>query len=463
MAIDYTTDPGGLFVKLGKLFANMKETRTWQKTTADTRIDSLYAQFMDPSESLYDLDDLSNRDIKALWDSFKAARDGMIASLSADARRAIREEVNRTYVLSSPENDDEALRWLIEDMGDNSETLNYPGGPSVNLDPQDDPEHVTSLTADGDNVGNTEVGITWAVPYMYNETLRAEVDATGKIYVRGEPYYPFADYRWPAGSGPGPTMTIVDPGTSGSGEATTGTNMLRNTQDWACTVANTPDYWRIVTGAAGLDILQATSGMYDGDACLKISGAASGGSAVDLRQYFNSNTYPTQSTQGYPKVSAKHIISFRIKGSAAAVAASGGWHVAVSVNGETSSTGELMTSSVPTAWTFKKFAIDIPVALSDVDYIRIYTDAALLEGEYLLIDNLAMTLAYTHGPYRLAAFAGDTTCETEDHWTGSVLSAMADTNLVYWLNGIYGLSNGKRIFPTDAMAGETIPDSLITT
>jgi hypothetical protein len=274
----------------------------------------------------------------------------------------------------------------------------------------------------------------------------------------GEPDIDLLDYRWPDGSGANFSLTTVDPSQNSAGG-----NLLTNSdfEDW--TVTNVPDNWTVTVGTPGTDILKETSIIYGthGLASLRIKGDAA--TLTSITQAF-----PT----GAIKPNTVYHCNCYVKDSGAGLTAGvitfaftdgSGTILADDAGNALSST--LAFSTTTASYLPKSFTFITPKALPTTGIIkfRIAVTTLLTSGESIYIDDLAVaeaTEAYVGGPW-LALFAGSTNPIIGDKFTVTVANDRAGTMLEY-CDRFFGLKALRLQFPTDAAAGETILDSLIS-
>lgn len=120
----------------------------------------------------------------------------------------------------------------------------------------------SSVNYDGGNLGDTKFFLSTTNIYgdpldmTIAETLIATCTSQGSGFastfsVVGQTAVLSTEYNWPTGSGSQQTVSVVDPATSG---------IVSNGDFSVFTVANTPDDWAIVNGAAGVTVFKSVSG-----------------------------------------------------------------------------------------------------------------------------------------------------------------------------------------------------------
>jgi hypothetical protein len=450
MAIDLTTNPGGLFRRAGKIGKALNNINTDLTAAGQlgVDVDAIEAQYnskQDLIDSLY-----SQRETyRGVHTTFKSY---LSALLQATNIRLADDDAHLVAKDNST-----ALKELIAQMTSSS----------------DDVQATTasvSVSAASGNVGNATViasvigsnGKT--LQYLFDETLELQVTAdavTGSATARRETCSLRGEvavsdplsHDWPAGSGANTTLNITDAAEDA------GSNLLTNGDFETFTVANTPDNWTLVTGTAGAQFFSDSSS-YTGSLALRILG--DGATLSQLTQTFNT----VGQTTGRLLPNKVYAVNFYHKVSSVPAAGvlrvelvDGSGTVINDDSGTVNRISQTLTGST-TSYTAVNGFFRTPKNLPTTVKLKVYLSTALSNTVSLYVDDLAVvaaTEAYTGGPY-VAAFAGSTNALTDDKWSLDLTVTLGGFQKLY--ERVFGMRSLGLTLPFDA--APTVPDSYLT-
>lgn len=465
MAMNWTTSPGGLFVRIGALCKLIKDVRVFQNTTIaarETVVADLYHQPATPVRHLKYL----TEGPPTLFAKHKQSMDAITASLLAQIRKTIMEQVHAEDPLSE-KTDEAALAKLVElikldlqslERESVSTTLQTATANSLN---RGNPKIVFGVTDHEENTYSE--GILRNKEYVRAESIElecvSESAGSGSVTVNGEAVAPHGSYLWPGGSGAGPSVTIADLAVDGSGEVAHPGNQIITNGDFEDFTANLPTGWTAGVGVAGTDFAKtAVSGEYHAGASgLKFIGTASA-VATRIDQLFGA-----ASSSGIPKDRSYLMCGFWIKGSSAAPG-TGDFVVQVEISGSTLGGGQQgipLAAGFPISWTFYSFLIindAVSVLPTDSVKVGLAFGSDLTAGQFVYVDSLAVVPCYYHAGNLIAAFPGTDDAKIGDRWTVTIANARA-AEFQFYLDMAYDLLGRGVGIPSGSP--NTILDSLI--
>lgn len=103
-----------------------------------------------------------------------------------------------------------------------------------------------------------------------------------------------------------------------------------------------------------------------------------------------------------------------------------------------------------------------PTVIPDNVYLRLRVSTAITNTRVMTVDNLCMVearAAYTGGPF-IAAFAGSKNFKAKDTWAVAISNDRAGT-LHEGCARMFGMAGLDLLFPVNASAGETVPDTVV--
>ena len=277
MAINYTT----LFTQLGKIGKCLNSINGYRGTTNPAIVAEIQAQYTTTDTDLAAGLETANA-------SAQQSYSGLISTMKTMAQNTVIDKVNADN--RQPDLQlKTALIELIRQMKVDSKTI------------QQNTISATT-TAGGSNLGNGIVNVSLknnnALNYQMNYAEDVLVTCTGDAQsggrtignetfsVAGE--YSISDptnFLWPKGSASSITLNAID-----AGDNNTNNNLLNNGAFETFTVANTPDNWAVLNGAAGTEILSEASVVYAGAKALSFVSTATN---PKIGQLFNDSTGTT--------------------------------------------------------------------------------------------------------------------------------------------------------------------------
>lgn len=327
-----------------------------------------------------------------------------------------------------------------------------------------------SVAYGASNLGDTKFALSTTNIYgdpldmTLAETLTATCTSqnggfTPAFSVNGVPAVLPTAYNWPAGSGvTGLTVTAVDPNVSG---------IVTNGGFSTFTVANTPDDWTIVNGAAGVTVFKSTAG-----------GVRSGTDAVYLQSDGSSTTKLEQELS--VSINTVYAVTFQAKmntnsasgtlvvqftdaaGTVVTNDAGSNLQASYALNG---GAGEITTSyqlltvffSTPRQLPSTGLFLRIGYGVAGVSTRQLYLD---------LVQVFAATPLYglsgtgTSGPF-VAAVGNTVASAVDDQASLTFTTTATPQTMALGLERVFALRSQGVYYPS-AASGSTIPDALIT-
>ncbi len=385
---------GGLFDRIGALYRFVVEVRAEAGGAGAAgrwkyELNDVYVKVENASNVIQEA-------IDAVPSGMIGAQSGAVQlceSLKAAAQTILIEQMDESDQL--PEKTvEEALRVLVEQMITASEDV---AANTVSAT-------VTDSASDGDGTIICSVldGRGRTLENVLAEDVLCQRDETAQQFLcRGEAA---ADSKlavnWPLGSGCNVTIDVTDAGDE---------TIVLNGDFEAFTVANTPDDWSIITGAAGTQILSELTNKLAGDKSLEFVGHATG---AHIRQDV---TARVESRTPY----AVNLF-YKLDVDPAAGVLTVDLYDGSNVINDDTGTANTVTISLPgvndTNWHALSAFFRLPEPLPAAVYIRLRLSTALSVGSSVFIDQFAMVEAdrlYDGGPY-VAAFVGGTAFSQDD-------------------------------------------------
>jgi len=385
--------------------------------------------------------------------------DGMLAALAgarsglAPMQAAIRTAARQTLIgvvhadNPLPEQTLEvALAELIRQMLADSESVDANAvGHSVAASGND---------GDGAVLVDTRDGHGRTLEYTYDEDLEVAVTDTStsgseQLRVRGEEAVgDKLSYLWPAGSGSDVSHTAID--------AAGSLNLLSNGTFETYTVANTPDDWTIVVGAAGTDVLAEASVVYAGSKALELVGDSS--TLIQLTQDLTLSDLASKTPYGLclwlkaDVVPAAGVLVIDLYDGSGVIDDEEGAAQSFSID----------LTAISTSFVAHKTAFRLPEPLPATVTLRLRLSTAVSTGSSLFLDHLsfaATTQQYAGGPF-LGFFSGAGDWSLDDRITITPTNDYGGLfqNLFWRLFDMPALG---LILPSDAGGSETIDDAAI--
>jgi hypothetical protein len=371
-----------------------------------------------------------------------------------------------------------ALGILIQYMAANSFTINK---PTIALD--------SAITPNANNIGTPTCAISFINPYgdqqdmcfteiapgLISKCVNANTPYAETFTVTGQPYVQPTSYLYPQGSGANTSVQVCN--AAGSIQ-----NLITDGGFAQWTMTNTPVQYTIITGAAGTQILQGTTGagLRTGTTSLQIVNTDNS-TVTQLKQAVTLQPLTVYAFCVFLKLSTLDTTNtgrFQVAlvdGSSSAgtiIQNAGGWAVSPANNAVV----DTIDGSAGIGTSYKAFTgfFQTPRQLpSTGTFLRFGWSIA--PGTHLtcnvdLLSLVPATLLYQGGPY-FAMFSGLTPSAVNDYFTIPIQSTITTvsgssqtgtSNFVIALDMMFNLRQNGLYFPSTAYATPpTILDSLI--
>lgn len=455
MALDFTTDPGGLFVRLGRIGKLAHLLDTYQDGLPAV-FDSLVAQYQDTLQAVGGF--VAQQQLGLLRSTSSVmgfaqatAQQTVLQMVEADEPAVARSmslalrEVIRQMVLQSKTVQSSNVTFVETALPTNDGT-----GQLVTSDKRGD-----GLVQENAFTEQTRIVCT-ADSYSGGATEGREVfTLTGEAPSAG-----VWDYDYPQGSGASVTTRAI----SADDDATPGANLLTNgdMEEWTDDATPELESWTLEVGTWGTDAQQSATG-YRGDFALRINAGATN---TAIYQEFDSD----EGTSASLTPLTSYAVHFWIREGAAAVSAGvltvelvddGGTVINDEQGVANSFTVDL--TSVGSTYIPQSGLFRLPAAPPAVVRLRfrISTDLAT---DFILIDDVcmaALTAMYTGGP-GFVIFSGATPFVRDDGWELDVDNDRPEF-LASWqglFDRLFGMRQLGLLLPSSGTPN--IDDALIT-
>lgn len=459
-------DPGGLFVRLGRIFKIIEVNRTWQITTAQTETDNVMSQFEDGT--IHDIDFIPGFE-RSMYNT-RRGRDSLTALAVKTAKDAMLETLNAVDTLYQTD-ENTVLDYLVRLMDDNATN---PAGAAT-LD-----RPVVAVGAEDphpDNIGDGHMAITPVnLDGLQNPYVRAEdIDFVitsknstdkGTMQKRGFPIRSNrTDYKWPGGSGSGTAIKVVDQKTDAAAASVAPGNNVLGNSDFEDFTANLPDKWEADEGVAGTDFGLEATNEFEGTNCLRFIGTAAS-IAPRIRQKFNDNT---DGTIGNLKADTKYCVHFWYRSLNASTQGTGNFEVRVKIGSLSASFTKALADVWPTTYTQGTVFINTPATISATGvnfalFVGVATGGDMTLAEEIFIDFMCMTECVESGNLFMIAVNGLTDYALDDRITipitnTGLVGGGSDAKFPFYLDLCYDLWGSGRIIH-DAVV-PNVEDTLI--
>lgn len=441
------TGTGGFFTRAGAFIGEYNRVSSLYGSALDEGFLSIWAQFASTDQAAV-------QNLPGVVDQYRTSGQNYQATLGIDAQTASLLQVARdTSVV--PYTPAQAFRVLRQQMID--------AGADINR-----PTVTATVTADGDNDGNTLVVASNTNIYgdpidsVYAETLtltatQYSTSYSGTIAAVGAAQVVPSAYNWPQGSGTSVSVPITDPAVDGI--VTDGAFA-----SWGGTGNNTPTNWSIDNGSAGVTVFKSVAG-----------GVRTG---TDAAQITSDGTQATQLSQAI-NVSPNTVYAVTFQAKINTTTATGTFRIAF-----TDGDGNLLSNDAGTNLsytvgvnggsgvdtTYKQFTafFSTPRQLPVTVKIAIGTSVAATTGREItfdLVSAVAATPQYgvsgtgTSGPF-IAAFANSLPSATGDVWSLVWTNSLGTQSFVWGLERLYNLKGSGVYMPSDV--SPSISDTLVT-
>lgn len=401
MAIDYTTNPTGIFFRGGKLLKAINDRNSRYAT-----IRAELASVVDPFEAADAVDGI--QDLYQQYDSEQTGTTGLRRLLASkwDAIFAERVTLETLDLLDFDEQSFFPAFWaqMIADSKTIEETVAALGTATITATGTGTVLQTLRLDGVTPPVVNGP-----AVPgYALNGPTMSEVCGTETFTltcVRDRYSGATAgseEFQWVgsiegdewgedalAGSGEGPTLNCIG-----------NDNVLANGDFEEFTTANLPDDWTKVSGTVGTHIAADTVTFYRGSSCVKFIGDGSTATIKITQAISQSQLTPLRS----------YFLSARVRGSTAAPAA-GTLTIKLEGTGYTPHASEsisLAPGSLTTSWQLLSCVVVVPASYPTDLVLAVAVTGTLTNGVSIFVDELRMVEVTYHGGIGLAIVPGQT-------------------------------------------------------
>ena len=471
MAINYYDGAGGgLFEDIGSVI-KLSNTLATTQATYEAAVQVILDQFGD-NDFEDEIEGLA--DAQTDWEQEYAARRAALVGYVTARLTEMTSVVEEVGAKSSSIT--EVLAKLIETMNDDADNVNA-SAPTV----------AVTGTAHADNTGTGKIALTkildgYSAPgngraahaeykglltelIVPADTLRfrCTADSFENSAIEGQ-----ESFEWYGNPSPG--SWAVDDGASAEASGDLGTlqtveagDILTNGafEDWT---ANVPDDWTLDLGTAGTHILQDT------DPADVFRGAA----AVD---FVGDNALATiQISQAIPATNVianrRYVVSFWFKSEAAisgdlTVILTGTGYTAGSATGDNYAAGvgvsqadesltvQAATLATLTSWTLGYFFVNMPTQIPDDLEIVVKVTGTPAAAKHVWVDDLRLAPVSWGAGLGVAVIPGATAFSVNDRFTAAI--SATEGVVQKWFRRAYGVQ-----LPSNAAAGETIPDSVAT-
>jgi len=452
MSIDLVNSGDGWFNRAGALGGGFNYVASLYGSANDTAFQNVWSLFATSDQAAVQ----SLPDDLAGW---RTTGQAYCSVLSTDGQLASVLQVNRAFPLV-PLTFVQSVQRVRAQMVATAQTIKRPTITST-------------VTAGGSNLGNTEIFVSNTNIYgdpldtTYDETQTATCTSqgsgfSGTIGVVGEPTVPTYSYLWPMGSGTSTALSIQNPATDG-----TITNSALDT----FTVANTPDDWTILNGAAGTTVFSSSGGGVRGDDCVYLQ--SNGSSATQLSQEVTGLTTNTvyavtfQAKMNANSASGNLVVQLYDPDAGAVIANDAGTDLSATyaLNG---GAGELTTS-----YQLLTVFFSTPRQLPSTIQLRIGYGTAGVSTRQLFLCNVqvyAATALYgpsgtgTAGPFAVAV-SNTLPSAVNDTWsivfTNDYGNPPGGTTFCWVLQRLYDFRSLGLYLPSATSPSNTISDGLI--
>ena len=463
MALDFTDGTGNLFNRQGQLANWIRLINIFQNTTAPDPLDDIIEQYMTSAQTEPDL-------VAALqavrYTTALTSIGGINAVIRQLASDTVQRMVWRDNPLLSRSDPTTAIKEVIRQMVAQAASVqaatvalsaavlgSVVGTGVVNLSTK----RGDGLVNENMFASSTDRLVCTADSISGGATAGRETFQYQGAVGQSDPFHP----EWPLGSGATATLTAID----ATGNVSGG-NLLTNSDFENYAVANTPDNWTIVAGAAGTDIKKQTGAFYTGSACLEFVG---GGTAPNITQQFNN----AGGTLGTVSPQTPYGLSFWMR--AATVPAAGvitfdliDGSNTVLQDAQGSNQTFAVTCSGLSGTTFGNFkaAFRLGINPGTTVKLRIRASTGISSGSSIYLDHLAfgpLTRLYIGGPF-CGVFSGATAYQLNDTYTITTTNNRGGaSNLALfqsWFDRAFGMRQLDLLLPSSG--SPTVSDGLIS-
>lgn len=434
------TGTGGYFVRQGAIIGEFNRVAALYGSALTAGFNSIWVQFASSDQAAV-------QDLPAAVTLYQNSGQQYQTTLVGDGQNAILLQVSDN-VSVVPYTVQQAVGLVADQMVTNSQTIQRP-------------TLTTAITPAAGNLGDTTLCSTTTNQYgdqldmIFAETVTTTCTASttgaysSTVRAVGQASVPGSSNLWPAGSGANVSFSVVDP--AAGGLVTDG-----GFASWGGTGNNTPTYWNIANGDAGVTVFQAAGG-----------GVRSGTSAAQITSDGASATQLYQNVT--LAVNTVYAVTFQAKINT--TTATGTFRIALTDDngtvlqddaGNALSYTRNVNGQIGTAYaTFTAF-FSTPRQLPATVSLRVGTSVAATSGRVITIDLVTITAAtqlYAGGPF-VAAFAGDNTTAIGDYWTTVYTNSLGSNSFARGCDRLFNFRQLGVYYPS--ALSPTISDGLVS-
>jgi hypothetical protein len=459
MAIDLDTNPGGFFRIVGRIafvvnsinsFRGDADLSAASIASIGVGTTNILGQFASANQQLVD-------SMYAKRDRARSTLSGYASELSQLASSTLVEMANDDTPLSSLTLS-AAMTLLISQMRSATETVN---ANAVSVSVATGSSNVGTAVCISSIKGPDGKDREYVIPEVIR--LRAITDSQSSSITAGSESWsltsPVAQtdqlsWDWPKGSASSATISAS---TDSSSKLVNG-----DFEDWT---GNVPDYWTVVVGVGGTDILKSTTTLSSASTySLRILGDGSTLSAI--RQKFNDGDLGTSYRLLPSTVYAIHCwLRVSTVPSAGVLKITLTDSAGTALTNDASATCEISKTLSGATTSFASFGgyIQTPSLMnSTAYYLKVHLSTALDNTKSVYVDDLRLvtpTEVYRGGPY-LAVFAGATATVKEDTFAITVANDWAG-KLQKACQQFFNMRQLGMAIPSNSVGSETVSDSLV--
>lgn len=246
MSINLVNSGDGWFNRMGSFAGEVNRSAALYGSGTDTSFQQIWSLYATSEQAAVE-------GLPTAVANFRLTAASYQQTLSDESQLSSILQANRNFPLN-PYTFEESVEQVRAQMVATAQSINRPTLTST-------------VTAGGSNLGNTQIFVSTTNIYgdpldtTFAETLTATCTQQGSGFgssfqVLGEPALAVGAYNWPGGtstggSGASASLTTIDPAIDG---------LITNSALSTFTVANTPDDWTIINGAAGTTVFESVSG-----------------------------------------------------------------------------------------------------------------------------------------------------------------------------------------------------------
>lgn len=439
------TGSEGFFTRNGAWVGEYNRVAALYGSATDTGFQSIWSQYASSDQA-------SVQNLPDAVTAFRQTGQSYQSTLAADGSQSMLLQVGRSQSVIPPTLA-QAIQIVADQMVGTSQSINRPTLGS-------------SITDGSSNLGDTKFAVSTTNIYgdpldmTLTETFTATCTSQGSGFtasfgVVGENAVSPSSWDWPQGSGASTTVQVTDPAVDG----------IVTGGQFTFTVANTPDSWTIVNGAAGSTVFAATSGgVRSGTDAVYLQ--SDGSSATKLEQAVSLSTNTVYAVTFQAKMnsnSASGTLVIQFTNSSGTVLtndAGDDLEATYNLNG---GAGEITTS-----YQLLTVFFSTPRQLPSTVQLRIGYGTAGVSTRQLYLDLVQIVAATplyglantgTSGPF-VAAIANTAPSAVADTYALAFTNSLTSQSFALGMQRVFGLRELGVYFPSSS--SPTISDTLVT-